>query len=294
MNTNLKDDYVAALVALGHQGRLSVFRLLVRRVPDWVPAGELAEALSLKPSTLSVYVSILSRCGLVQSRREGRSILYTADLRNVGDLLGFLVDDCCRGRPEVLAPVMTPRDAPPQEGTGSDRVFNVLFVCSGNSARSIFAEAILQQEGKGLFRAFSAGTRPAGDVNPLALVTLRSEGFDTSALRPKAIDDFVHDKSLQMDFVFTVCDRAANVDCPPLPGQPVTAHWGVPDPVCVEGTEAEKAHAFHQAFAMLRDRLSAFMSLPLVTLDRISLQGRLDEIGRHAAASGSLPNSPEA
>ncbi|MBD8876675.1 helix-turn-helix domain-containing protein [Roseibium polysiphoniae] len=279
----MNDGYVAALVALGHQGRLSVFRLLVRRVPDWVPAGELAEALSLKPSTLSVYVSILVRCGLIQSRREGRSILYAVDLDSVGDLLGFLVDDCCRGRPEVLAPVKASRETEMQTGQAGGKVFNVLFVCSGNSARSIFAEAILEKEGKGHFNAFSAGTLPASEVNPMAISTLQSQGYDTSALRPKNVDEFVHRKSLELDFVFTVCDHAANVDCPPLPGQPVTAHWGMPDPVRVEGTVAEKALAFQQAFGSLRKRLATFISLPFATLDRISLQSRLDDIGREAA-----------
>jgi len=280
MTTKDTADYVATLVALGHSGRLSVFRLLVRRIPDWVSAGELADALETKPSTLSVYVSILTRCGLIRSKREGRSILYTINLERVGDLLGFFVDDCCRGRPEVLAHIQAQTNELSFHRLEPGRVFNVLFVCSGNSARSIFAEAILKREGNGHFKAYSAGTLPANDLNPLALSTLRSQGYDTSKLRPKNIEEFLGKRELELDFVFTVCDQAANTDCPPLPGHPVTAHWGMPDPVRVVGNSAEKALAFQQAYGTLRQRLTAFMALPLETLDRLSLQSKLDNIGQ--------------
>lgn len=166
-----------------------------------------------------------------------------------------------------------------------DRMFNVLFICTGNSARSIFAEAIMNREGGGRFRAFSAGTRPHSELNPHALAVLRDLGHDVSGLRAKNADEFRRPEAPEMDFVFTVCDRAANEDCPPWPGQPLTGHWGVPDPVKVEGSEAEKGLAFLDAYRALHRRLSAFMALPVGTLGRVSLQRRIDGI-----AAGETPS----
>lgn len=277
----------AALTALGHAGRLAVFRLLARRAPDWVPAGELANALGLKQNTLSVYVAILTRAGLLRQRREGRSILYSIDFARTGALIDFLLNDCCRGRPELCEPLAAHALRRLDEGAGqmSDRVFNVLFICTGNSARSIFAEAILAREGGARFRAFSAGTRPRSELNPHAIAVLRHLGHDISGLRAKHVSEFQGADAPRMDFVFTVCDRAANEECPPWPGQPISAHWGMPDPVKVEGTEAEKSLAFMEAYRTLRHRLSAFVALPVASLDRISLQRRLDAIGREDAVS---------
>ncbi|MFN3262270.1 MAG: metalloregulator ArsR/SmtB family transcription factor [Pikeienuella sp.] len=274
-----------ALSALAHPGRLAVFRLLARRAPGSVPAGEIAEALGLKPNTLSVHVAALARAGLATSRRDGRSILYAVDLERVGALLAFLVNDCCRGRPELCAPLAAQALRRLDEGTGimTDRIFNVLFICTGNSARSIFAEAILAKEGAGRFRAFSAGTRPYSELNPEAVAVLKRLGHDISGLRSKNVEEFQQADSPKMDFVFTVCDSAANEECPPWPGQPITAHWGMPDPVKAVGTTAEKALAFTEAYRTLRHRMTGFLSLPVATLDRISLQKRLDAIGLSAA-----------
>ena len=277
---------LAALTALGHEGRLAVFRLLARRAPDWVPAGELASALGLKQNTLSVYVAILTRAGLLRQRRQGRSILYSIDFVRTGALIDFLVSDCCRGRPELCEPLAAHALRRLDQGSDrmSDRVFNVLFICTGNSARSIFAEAILAREGAGKFRAFSAGTRPNSELNPHAITVLQSLGHDVSALRSKNISEFQQPDAPRMDFVFTVCDRAANEECPSWPGQPISAHWGMPDPVKAQGTEAEKAFAFMEAYRTLRHRISAFVALPVASLDRISLQRRVDAIGREDAA----------
>ncbi len=212
----------AALTALGHEGRLAVFRLLARRAPDWVPAGELANALGLKQNTLSVYVAILTRAGLLRQRRAGRSILYRVDFARTGALVDFLVNDCCRGRPELCEPLASHALRRLDEGAGqmSDRVFNVLFICTGNSARSIFAEAILAREGGAKFRAFSAGTRPGSGLNPNAVAVLEHLGHDISGLRAKHVSEFQGPDAPRMDFVFTVCDRAANEECPSWPGQP--------------------------------------------------------------------------
>jgi protein-tyrosine-phosphatase len=160
-----------------------------------------------------------------------------------------------------------------------DRPFNVLFLCTGNSARSIMAEALLNSLGLGRFVAFSAGSHPKGQVHPLALDLLRRNHFPTDHMRSKSWDEFAAPDSPPLDFVFTVCDHAAKEVCPIWPGQPMTAHWGIQDPAAVEGTAEEKARAFNIAFRELDGRLKIFTSLPLDKLDRVALKKRLDAIG---------------
>jgi arsenate reductase len=168
----------------------------------------------------------------------------------------------------------------------AERVFNVLFLCTGNSARSIMAEAIMNSLGKGRFRAFSAGSHPTGRVNPLALDTLRIAGLSTDGARSKAWDEFAGPDAPTMDFVFTVCDNAAGEVCPVWPGQPMTAHWGVEDPAAFEGTDAERRALFLKVFRMLQNRISVFAALPIASLDRQSLQTRLRDIGRQRDGAG--------
>jgi arsenate reductase len=163
----------------------------------------------------------------------------------------------------------------------------VLFLCTGNSARSIMAEAILNREGKGRFRAFSAGSHPKGEVNPYTLRLLERLNYDTRGARSKSWDEFAREGAPDMDFVFTVCDDAAGEVCPVWPGQPMTAHWGVPDPASVTGSDAEKAAAFADTYRMLSTRISVFVSLPIASLDRLTLQRRLDAIGKPARNSSS-------
>lgn len=159
---------------------------------------------------------------------------------------------------------------------------NVLFLCTGNSARSIIAEAIMNREGLGRFRGFSAGSRPQGEVHPRALDLLQQLNYDTSKYRSKSWDEFAGPDAPQMDFVFTVCDNAAQEECPFWPGQPISAHWGLPDPAAVTGSDAEIGLAFHDTYRMLLSRISIFVNLPLGTLDALSLQKHLDEIGQTA------------
>jgi protein-tyrosine-phosphatase len=159
-------------------------------------------------------------------------------------------------------------------------VFNVLFLCTGNSARSILAESILNREGKGKFVAFSAGSQPKGEVHPFALDLLKKMNYPTDKLRSKSWEEFAQPGAPELDFVFTVCDNAANEVCPVWPGQPMTAHWGIPDPAAAEGSEAVRRLAFADAFRQLNNRISIFTSLPITSLDKLSLQKRLDEIGR--------------
>mgnify|MGYP003526126286 FL=1 len=161
--------------------------------------------------------------------------------------------------------------------------YNMLFLCTGNSARSILAEAILNREGKGRFRAFSAGSQPKGEPHPMALQLLQREGFDTGFARSKSWDEFAAPGAPELNFVVTVCDNAANEVCPFWPGQPMTAHWGVPDPAAATGTEAEVALAFAEAYRMLRNRIMVFVNLPMATIDRMTLKSRMDEIGTTGA-----------
>ena len=172
----------------------------------------------------------------------------------------------------------------------SDKIFNVLFLCTGNTARSVLAEGILRKDGAGRFNAFSAGSQPKGVVNPFALKVLGAYGYPVEGYRSKSWDEFAAPGAPVMDFVFTVCDSAAGEACPFWPGQPMTAHWGIADPAAVEGTDIEKEAAFVTAFRQMRNRISAFAALPVKSLDRLTLKARLDAIGQiegatHADAS---------
>jgi len=166
--------------------------------------------------------------------------------------------------------------------------FNVLFLCTGNSARSIMAEAILNKVGAGKFAAFSAGSQPKGRVHAEAKVLLQSLGFDTAHFRSKSWNEFAVPGAPALDFVFTVCDNAAGEACPFWPGQPMTAHWGIPDPAAAEGSPAEIALAFKDAYRMLSQRIGVFAALPIRSLDRLSLQAKLAEIGRMEGASAKV------
>jgi protein-tyrosine-phosphatase len=167
----------------------------------------------------------------------------------------------------------------------ADRSYNVLFLCTGNSARSIIAEAILNREGRGKFRAFSAGSHPKGAVNPHTIRLLQRLNHDTSALRSKSWEEFAQPSAPKLDFVFTVCDDAAGESCPVWPGQPMTAHWGIPDPAAALGTDAEIAVAFNDAYRMLNQRIGIFVALPMQSLDTLTLRARLRDIGRMAGAT---------
>ncbi|WP_339635369.1 arsenate reductase ArsC [uncultured Sneathiella sp.] len=161
----------------------------------------------------------------------------------------------------------------------TEPLYNVLFLCTGNSARSILAEAIMNKVGKGMFKAWSAGSFPKGEVHPVALELLRNLNFDTSFARSKSWDEFAGPDAPKMDFVFTVCDNAANEVCPIWPGRPMSAHWGVPDPADAAGTKAEIMVAFTEAYRMLSNRISVFVNLPISSLEKLALQKHLDDIG---------------
>lgn len=272
-------DAAHAFATLGHPDRLAVFRLLMRFAPQGVRPTEMAEALGLKPNTLSHHLSDLTAAGLIRVARQGRSLFYSVNLDLTEALIGYLALDVGRARPDLLTSLSTTSRESPEM---SDKIWNVLFICSGNSARSIFAEALLRDLGKGRFTAHSAGTRPGSQLNSFALAVLDRNGHDTATMRAKHIAEFQRPGAPVMDFVFTVCDTSAAEECPPWPGQPITGHWGLPDPVKAQGTDAEKALVFAQTYAALRRRIAAFTALPFASLDRLSLQNRVDAIGSDA------------
>ena len=266
------------LSTLGHPQRLALFRLLMRRYPDRVPATELAVALGIKPNTLSTYVNALMQAGLVTQERVGTSLRYSIHMETVRETFDYLMRDCCRGRPEICSPFTSPGfDG---DSLMTDRKYHVLFICTGNSARSIFAESILRKEAGDRFVAYSAGTKPRSELNPFALEVLEQKGHDTSVLEAKNVSVFQGEDAPEFDFVFTVCNQAANEECPAWTGQPVSAHWGMPDPVKVEGSDAEKSLAFHQSYGALLNRIKAFTALPIASLDRIALQEAVDDIAK--------------
>ncbi|KPQ08179.1 MAG: arsenate reductase [Rhodobacteraceae bacterium HLUCCA12] len=247
----------------------------MRRYPDRVPAGAVAAALGVKASTLSAYLSALVQSGLVTQERVGTSLRYSVAMDEVRQTFDYLLLECCRGRPDVCPPARSGTARPDASGRRS----SVLFVCTGNSARSIYAEAILRDLAGDRFEAFSAGTMPGSAPHPRALAVLARNGHDIAGLRSKHIAAFQGAGAPPFDVVITVCDHAANEDCPAWPGQPVSAHWGLPDPVRVQGTDAQRGLAFHHAYAALKNRIRAFVALPVGKLDPIALQTALDEIG---------------
>lgn len=173
----------------------------------------------------------------------------------------------------------------------ADRTYNALFLCTGNSARSILGEALLNHVGQGRFRAFSAGSNPKGQVHPMALDVLQKGGIAAEGLRSKAWDEFAAPEAPKMDFVFTVCDNAAGEACPIWPGQPMTAHWGIEDPAAVMGAEFKRRAAFEDALRFMRNRITAFINLPLTSIDRMALASRLQEIGAMEGSTSRTQDS---
>lgn len=267
-----KAEAIGALAALAQDTRLDIYRLLVQAGAAGLPAGQISERLRLPPATLAFHLKELKNANLASCTRNGRSLIYAAAYPTMNALLEYLTANCCEGNPAAcgLRPVSVPV-----------RTFNVLFLCTGNSARSIIAECLLRHLGKGTFHGFSAGSYPKGAVHPLALRLLNEQGLAAQGLRSKSWDEFAAADAPVMDFVFTVCDQAAGEVCPLWPGQPITAHWGIPDPAAVadDGTGAQML-AFREAFRMLERRIGLFLALPIASLDRLALKVQVDAIGR--------------
>jgi protein-tyrosine-phosphatase/DNA-binding transcriptional ArsR family regulator len=255
--------------------RLDIFRLLVKVGPRGLVAGEIASALNLPSTNLSFHLKALSHATLVTVVQEGRFQRYRANLPLMQDLIAYLTAECCSGQPQLCTDIFPPVTAFTTRGsTMANKVFNVLFLCTHNSARSILAEAILNHIGQGRFKAYSAGSSPRDNEqpNPLSLQVLQHAGMSVEGLRSKSWDEFGASDAPHMDLVITVCDDAAGEVCPHWPGQPATAHWSYPAPSAVEGTEAQKLEAFRQTLLALKRRLDLLISLPDAMLERAMLQ----------------------
>lgn len=270
---------VAVLSALAQDTRLRIFRHLAQMGPQ--PAGQVGEHFSLPLATLSFHLKTLQQARLLDCRREGRQLIYQARCEVIVELMAYLTEHCCN-LPVMDSTTLIPLETLTRKPAtmNQESVYNVLFLCTGNSARSVLAEAVMNHLGQGRFRAFSAGSFPTGQVHPLTLKLLELQGLPTEGLRSKCWDEFAAPDAPPLDFVFTVCDKAANEVCPIWPGQPMSAHWGVEDPAAVEGDEVQKMLAFRKALRELENRIKIFMSLPIPSLDRIKLQSRLNEIGQ--------------
>jgi arsenate reductase len=272
--------------ALAHRNRLEIFRLLVRYLPYGLAAGDIGRLLALQHNTLSAHLSTLERVGLLCSRREGRSIIFAAVEARAADVAAFLTDelpidfDQRNARGGRLHPFPARRETAPAK-----KPINVLVICTGNSARSIFAEAILNREGAGRIRSFSAGSQPKPRPHPAAITFLGALGYDTDSFRSKSWNEFADAQSPIMDFIFTVCDVAASEPCPAWPGRPMTVHWGISDPIIVGNSEAEKRAALLDAYRRLTHRVTSFVNLDFENLDRAALRRKLVEIGAMEGAT---------
>jgi protein-tyrosine-phosphatase/DNA-binding transcriptional ArsR family regulator len=265
---------IGALSALAQETRLDVFRILVRAGLEGIAAGVLSERLGLVAPNLSFHLNQLRNAGLVWSRREGRSIIYAANFDTMNDFVAYLTENCCEEQAQV------PGATPPEPGANVERELNVLFLCTRNSARSVMAECALNRWAKGKFRGFSAGSHPGKKVHPIALRVLADLRYEIGGLRSKSWNEFARRGAPKLDFVLTLCDRAAAEVCPAWPGQPICAHWGIADPVATSGSSEARRRFFLSAYKELEHRIKIFSGLPFDTLERFAIERRVKEIGQ--------------
>ncbi len=273
------NDVAHAFAALAQPTRVRLLRLLAAAGESGVGAGEVAARLAVPASTLSFHLAALEQAGLIQASRQGRQAIYAVRFAGLRGLLSFLNETYCAGRPELCAdlarlipdndteePVMTPG-------------FNVLFLCTRNSARSIMAEAILERVGKGKFHAYSAGSDPAAKPMPEVIAKLNALGHDTGRLRCKSWHEFMGPSAPRLDFIIALCDTPEGQDCPDFGDKAVTGAWPLPDPAKFRGAPVERELLIGELYGGLRRRIEIFCALPFATLDRMAVKARLDEIG---------------
>ncbi len=276
MDSKLAAD---AFQALSQETRVRLLRLLAEAGPNGLGAGEIGRRLSVPQSTMSFHLAALEQAGLLQAAKRGRHVIYAVRFAGLRALLSFVTETCCGGRPDPggdlarLLPDETEVPAP-----AFMPAFNVLFLCTRNSARSIMAEAILRQVGGGRFNAYSAGSAPGEAPLPAVLEKLRSLGHDVSKLRSKSWWEFMRPEAPRMDFFITLCD-APGEPCPEIGDRAVTGFWPLPDPALFTGTQIERGVLLNQVYGALRRRIDAFCGLPFASLDRMAVKVRLDEIG---------------
>ncbi len=276
----MEDIAIDRLASLAQPTRLSAFRHLLAAHPASVPAGELARACDAPHNTMSTHLGVLMRAGLISVERSGRLMNYRADVKAYRRLVTFLANDCCNGRPDLCGDIarVILRDDEGREQFMTP-AFNVLFLCTRNSARSIIAEALLEKIGQGRFNAYSAGSEPADRPMREVVERLKTLGHDVSKLRCKSWNEFSGPTAPRMDFVIALCDTPQGQKCPDFGEKFVTAAWPLPDPADFKGSPTERVTLLNELYGMVRRRLEAFTSLPFASLDRMALKKRLDEIG---------------
>ena len=272
-------DAARVFGALAQESRLGVLRLLLAQGPNGLSAGELAERLGTPASTTSFHLSALEGAGLISATRQGRQIIYAVRIIALRELLVFLTEACCGGRPELCGDIAELLPPLPQESPSMTPAFNVLFVCTHNSARSIMAEAILAKVGGDRFRAYSAGSEPARRPMPEVMDKLRALGHDVSGLHCKSWNVFTGPDAPRMDFLITLCDTKDSQSCPDFGDKVVTGVWSLPDPAKFTGSAVERAALLNELYASLHRRITIFVNLPFEKLERMALKARLDEIG---------------
>jgi ArsR family transcriptional regulator, arsenate/arsenite/antimonite-responsive transcriptional repressor / arsenate reductase (thioredoxin) len=277
-------EAATAFAALSLDVRLNLMRLLIAEGATGMPAGELASRLGVPASTTSFHLAALERAGLTQATRQGRQIIHAVRIAGLRRLFGFLTEACCGGRPELCGDLARLLPSWPDADQGMTPAFNVLFLCTQNSARSIMAEAILEKHSGGRFRGYSAGSKPIARPNAEVMEKLRALGHDTAQLRSKSWHEFTGPDAPRMDFVITLCDTPRGQECPDFGAVAVTAAWPLPDPAKFTGSPVERAALLNELYASLRRRIELFAALPFASLDRMALRARLDEL-----AGGVVP-----
>jgi arsenate reductase len=270
-------EAATAFAALSVDARINLMRLLMAEGPNGIAAGDIAARLGLPASTTSFHLAALERAGLTQSTRRGRQIRHAARIAGVRQLLAFLTETCCGGHPELCGDIA--HLLPIDEDSVMTPAFNVLFLCTHNSARSVMAEAILTTVGGGRFRAYSAGSAPGAAPDAEVLAKLRAFGHDTDGLRSKSWHEFAGPNAPRMDFIITLCDILDGAACPDFGELAVTAAWPLPDPLKFTGNAVERSTMLNELYGSLHRRLEIFAALPFASLDRLALKSRLDEIG---------------
>ena len=270
---------IAALGALAHDSRLAIFRRLVGRGPSGLAAGEIALALGMPASSLTFHLHALEEAGLVHATRQGRRIIYAVSFLALRNLIVFLTESCWLDRPELCGELLALLPPMLEETSTMYPAFNVLFLCTRNSARSIMAEAILRDIGPGRFHAYSAGSDAAEAPMAEVVEKLRVLGHDVTGLRSKSWEAFMQPDAPRMDFVIALCDVLQGQNCPDFGNTAVTAAWPLPDPAHFTGSAAERSALLNELYISLRRRIEIFTSLPFASLDRLAVHARLDELG---------------
>ena len=274
-----------AFAALSQETRVRLLRQLAATGASGMRAGELQARLEVPSSTLSFHLSALEQAGLVHATKRGRMMIYAMRMDGLRELLTFVTNTCYYGQPELCGDIARLLPANDCEDLAMTASFNVLFLCTHNSARSIMAEAMLEKIGKGQFHAYSAGSEPVTEPNGEVVANLKQLGHDVSRLRSKSWNEFTKADAPRMDFVIALCDTTQGQSCPEFADNAVTASWPLPDPAKFSGTEAERRVLLNQLYSMINRRLEIFCSLPFGSLDRMALKARLDELGYSTPAS---------